>query len=85
MAIDLAGPRRRPVTAGDAEQALPDDMVRVGLAPDAPDMTPAEIEHYRNPEAVAALEEAMAQIRSGRGHHGTPDDLRQAWEERNRT
>ena len=73
------------MTAGDTEQALPDDMVRVGLDPDAPDMTPAEIEHYRDPEAVAALEEAMAQIRSGHGHRGTLDDLRQAWEERHRT
>lgn len=70
---------------GKSPPIKPHQEVRVGLDPDAPDMTPAEIEHYRDPEAVVALEEAVAQIRSGQGHHGAPDDLRRAWEERHRT
>ena len=39
-------------------------------------MTPAEVEHYRDPEAVARLEKAFAEAKQGKLHRFTRQDLR---------
>lgn len=39
-------------------------------------MTPAEAEHYRDPEAVARLEKAFAEAAAGKLHRFTRQDLR---------
>lgn len=39
-------------------------------------MSPAEVEHYRDPEAVARLEKAFAEAREGKLRRFTRQDLR---------